>query len=96
MEPEAQRQIELLRRQFLQLQSPTSLAFPQAEVLKLPTSQARIYQSMFREGSLAYPPPVPYQLSVLKRLLSCLESAMDDPEEDVRMSLPAFHTADAV
>ena len=76
-------QVELLRRQFHQLQDPSGLSFPAPEILKLPTIQSRIYETMFREGNLTYPPPAHYRLRVLKRLIDALEHDMSDPEEDV-------------
>ena len=82
---ESQNQVELLRRQFLQLQDPSTLSLPSPKTLKLPSIQSRIYDSMFREGNLTYPPPAHYRLRVLKRLIDALESAVDDPEEDVRI-----------
>ena len=90
MEPGGQ--IELLRRQYLQLLNPANLSLPPPNVLKLPTTQARIYDSMFREDSLVYPPPIDYRLRVLKRLINVLERAMDDPDEDVRIH--PFHASD--
>ena len=85
---DVQEQIELLRRQYLQLQDPATLVLPAPSLLKRPSTQESIYGSMFRDDSLVHPPPAAYRLRVLKRLVSCLERAMDDPDEDVRLSLP--------
>ena len=76
-------EIELLRRQYLQLLDPSTLSLPKPQILKRPEIQFQIFNSMFRDGALAYPPPPRYTFRVLKRLVSALEEAMDDPDEDV-------------
>ena len=76
-------QVELLRRQYLQLQDPSQLSIPARNVIKKPKVQAQIFDTMFREGNLAYEPPDRYKLRVLKKLLEAIEAAVEDPEEDV-------------
>ncbi|KAI4149445.1 MAG: hypothetical protein LQ340_004620 [Diploschistes diacapsis] len=75
-------EINLLRRQFLQLLDPSALNVPESQVLKRPEIQNQIYALMFRDDSLQYSPPSRYRLRVLKLLVTALENAMDDPDED--------------
>ena len=75
--------IELLRRQYLQIQDPEQLSFPPPEILKLPDVQARIYESILDEGNLPHELPPRYKFRVLKRLVHAIEQAIDDPDEDV-------------
>lgn len=81
-------QAELLRRQYLQLVDPNELAIPSIESLRLPDLQARIYDSMFNEANLPFSPPDRYRFRVLKRLVTAIEQAIVDPEEDV--GFPSF------
>ena len=76
--------VDLLIRQYLQLMNPEQLSIPAMEVLRLPEIQARIFDSMFKESAIMYPPPLRYRLRVLKRLVRALENSVEDPEEDVR------------
>lgn len=76
-------QVELLRRQYLQLIDPNELAIPSIESLRLPGLQARIYDSMFNEANLPFPPPDRHKYRVLKKLVAAIEQAIVDPEEDV-------------
>lgn len=80
--------VELLKRQYLQLIGPEGLTLPPKEVLRLPETQAQIYNDMFDESRLIdYKVPERYKLRVLKRLVKALEDAIEDPEEDVRFLL---------
>ena len=76
-------QVELLRRQFLQLVDPNELAIPGSETLRSPDLQARIYNSMFNEANHRVSPPDRYKFRVLKKLVAAMERAIVDPEEDV-------------
>jgi hypothetical protein len=76
--------VQLLRKQYFQLLELPLLTFPPTEILIKPDIQANIYESMFNEENLQHPPPANYQIRVLKELLSRLENAITDPEEDVR------------
>jgi len=76
-------QLQLLKRQYLQLLDPEQLSLPPADVIRLPYVQAQIYETMFRDGCLSFPPPDRYKLRVLKMLVQRMEAAIDDPEEDV-------------
>ena len=79
--------VELLKRQYLQMLHPEQLRMPPAELLRLAETQAQIYNAMFAEEEIAYPPPDRYRYRVLKLLMNALEGAIDDPEEDVRLPL---------
>ena len=87
--------IELLRRQYLQLLDPDELALPNPELLRLPSTQSRMYDRMFNEAKKVYPPPERYKFRVLKRLVGALEQAIEDPEEDVGPPLPTSPISDA-
>ena len=84
-------QIEILLRQYLQIQDPENLSIPSWEVLKLPDVQARIYENMFNKDHLPHAIPSRYTFRVLKRLVNAIEQAIDDPEEDVGFSLITSH-----
>jgi len=75
--------LELLKRQYLQLLDPEQLSIPPPEAMRLPHVQARIYETMFRDGCLVFSPPDRYKLRVLKMLVQRMEDAIADPEEDV-------------
>ena len=83
--PPLSAEVELLRRQYLQLLDPKSLTIPDSHILKQPEIQSQIFNALFRDGSLTYPPPVGYRTRVLKLLVNALEKAMTDPDEDVGM-----------
>ena len=76
-------QIELFRRQYLQLQDPEHLTIPSPDALKNADNQAFLFHSMFRDGCLNFPPPDRYKTRVLKKVIEAIENAMEDPEEDV-------------
>ncbi len=75
--------VELLRREYFQCLDPESLTLPEADLLRLPETQNRIYHQMFDESSSRFAPPVRYRFRVLKKIISALERAIQDPEEDV-------------
>lgn len=89
-------EINLLRRQFLQLLDPSALNVPESQVLKRPEIQNQIYALMFRDDSLQYSPPSRYRLRVLKLLVTALENAMDDPDEDVGIECSHYFSFDSV
>lgn len=86
MDANTQSQLGTLRRQYLQLVEPLQLRWPAPEVLKAPDVQAWIFKNFFSDH-VSSPPPERYQLRVLKLLISKLEGAISDPEEDVRFLL---------
>ncbi len=84
---DAGQQIELLRRQYLQLVDPDLLTLPSNPLLIRPEIQAHIYISMFQQASIIDMPPDRYRFRVLKRLINRLEQAFQNSEDDVRLSL---------
>ena len=81
-------QIELLRRQYLQLLEPEMLAIPSPAMLRRPDVQRQLYERMFRSDNLMFVPNSRYQLRVLKKLITRIENTISDPEEDVGFLLP--------
>lgn len=75
--------LQVLRRRYFQLVEPHQLGWPDSTSLKAPHIQAWIYTNMFDAERVKSPPPEQYQLRVLKLLVSRLEGAINDPEEDV-------------
>ncbi len=75
--------IELLRKQYLQLLEPELLAIPGPEMLRRPEVQHLLYENMFHPEHLKFAPDSRYQLRVLKKLISRIESSIADPDEDV-------------
>ena len=73
--------VEILHRQYLQLVDIDHLAFPPLEMMRLPETQAKIYDSMFNREMHSIDRH--YQLGVLKRIVALMENSIQDPEEDV-------------
>lgn len=78
------RQLQVLQRQYFQLVEPQNLSWPEEDSLRQPDIQAWMFREMFDSERIKSPPPDRYQLRVLKLLISKLERAIKDPEEDVR------------
>jgi hypothetical protein len=76
-------QLHILQRQYFQLVEPHQLTWPEAATLKSYDVQAWLFGNMFDVEQIKSPPPERYQLRVLKLLVSKLERAIEDPEEDV-------------
>lgn len=76
-------QLLLFRRQYLQLFEPDFLAWPPKPLLKDSGVQSWLYSNLFDTEKHTMLPPERYQLRVLKPLLSKIEQAIEDPEEDV-------------
>lgn len=76
-------QVELLRRQYLQLVDPEQLRMPAMEILRLPEVQAKIFDAIFDVKSRSFPSPKRYEFRVLKRIVDAVELSIVDPEEDV-------------
>ncbi|MCJ1236722.1 hypothetical protein MMC14_004704 [Varicellaria rhodocarpa] len=74
--------VDLLRREYIQLLEPDKVTIPAPNLIRVPHVQRQIFQSIFQEGSLAFPPPDRYKLRVLKKLIESMERAIKDPEED--------------
>ncbi|KAK1150005.1 hypothetical protein N8T08_003563 [Aspergillus melleus] len=74
--------VDLLARQFHEQVDPNLLPLPQGRDIVHPAVQSAIYAHMFDETSVWPIPPVNYQTRVLKMILSRIEEAISDPEED--------------
>ncbi|KAH6656140.1 FAM86A [Truncatella angustata] len=66
-------------RQYLQLER--ELDFPESSLLREELIQSTIYDSIFADGAVPYPPPPRYQLRVLKELVSRIENSIEDWEQ---------------
>lgn len=69
---------------------PDKLVMPSMEELRLPGIQAQIFAAMFDDDRLSFLPPVRYQYSVLKKIMSALEQSIVDPDEDVGFFRPVL------
>lgn len=78
--------IRFFKSQYLQLVDPNYLSFPPPDVLIKPEVQTSIYQNLFNEDNSKFLPPLKYQTRVLKDLISRIEKAISNPDEDVRLS----------
>lgn len=85
-EKDVQKQLTILRRQYFQLVEPPQLRWPVDSVLKVSSVQSWMYRHFFDAASVPVLPPSRYRLRVLKSLISKLEGAIEDPEEDVGLS----------
>jgi hypothetical protein len=86
--------LEIFKRQYLQLVDIKDLRWPSRGILRLPTTQAWLFQELFSQAVAPYLPPERYQLRVLKRLLQAIEESIEDPEEDVGgLILQTIHTS---
>ena len=73
-------QIDVLRRQYLQLVEPEQLALPPIEILRSPDVQASIFHRLFNDSHFSNDR---YKYRVLKRIVGVLEESIIDPDEDV-------------
>ncbi|KAI9735410.1 MAG: hypothetical protein M1818_006416 [Claussenomyces sp. TS43310] len=80
LSPQAQRELEIFQRQYLQLQA--DLIFPGSNCLRQEAFQQVLYEEVFKDDAVVYQPPLRYQLRVLKELLSRIESSITDWDED--------------
>lgn len=82
MEASVQKQVDRFCHQYLQLEQ--SLDYPEPQNIRLPEVQDVIYQRLFADDSLpGGPPPLRYQVRVLKELVSRIEASIDDWDEHV-------------
>lgn len=73
-----------LCRQYYQLVPVNQIRWPSSDVLKLPENQEWLYQSMFDMDRVKLPlPPERYRLQFLRHLISLLENAFQDVDNDV-------------
>lgn len=75
--------VELFRRQYLQLLELNLLTIPDPKILIRPDVQRQLYEKMFKSENVMFAPNRRYQLRVLKELVTRIENAISDPEEDV-------------
>lgn len=87
LDPDMLRQIDILKRQYLQLIEPDQLSLPVMNALRFPEVQALIFHSMFNLKELPFPPPDRYRFRVLKKIVYALEQSIVDPEKDVGFSM---------
>ena len=73
-------ELQIFKRQVLQLVDPSELQWPSKDALRSQDVQSRIYQRLFQSE---HPPPERYQLRVLKKLLKFIEESIVNPDEDV-------------
>lgn len=76
-----QYQLNLFRRQYLQLQ--VAIRYPDAQCLRQGLVQEFLLEQLFDEGSLEYQPPQRYQIRVLKELTRRIEASITDWEQEV-------------
>ncbi|RYP14746.1 hypothetical protein DL765_006161 [Monosporascus sp. GIB2] len=73
---ESRDSIDRFCRQYLQLER--DLDYPSSTVLQETHTQNVLYESLFADGAVAYPPPPRYRLRVLKELVKRIEASIDD------------------
>lgn len=82
---DGQLRLEMFKRRYLQMEDPHEITFPPKELIKLPVTQRWMVETMFDRRNIKYLPTARYAFRVMKKLLSILEEAMEDPEEDVNI-----------
>ncbi|KAF2448249.1 hypothetical protein P171DRAFT_428359, partial [Karstenula rhodostoma CBS 690.94] len=90
VEQETWARLATFRRQYFQLVDPPQLRWLEGRVLKDPEVQTWMFSHLFDAEKSSTLPPDRYRLRVLKVLVSKLEKAIDDPDEDVRASFSFF------
>ncbi len=75
--------LEMFKRKYLHMEDPHEITFPPKELVKSPAAQRWMVDNMFDRRRIKYLPTARYTFRVMKKLLSILEEAMEDPEEDV-------------
>ncbi|RYP59869.1 hypothetical protein DL769_008359 [Monosporascus sp. CRB-8-3] len=73
---ESKDSIDRFCRQYLQLER--DLHYPSSTLLQEAHTQNVLYERLFADGAVAYPPPPRYQLGVLKELAKRIEASIDD------------------
>ncbi|KAE8351880.1 putative methyltransferase-domain-containing protein [Aspergillus coremiiformis] len=74
--------LNTLTAQYFQQLDPAHLSLPNASTIIHPDVQTVIYDHMFNEATVWPLPPVSYRARVLKTIISRIEEAITDPEED--------------
>lgn len=76
--------LQLFRRQYLQLLEPRDIKFPDDSLLRDEHVQAWLFEHCFDTERNPRSPPPRYRMRVLKLLVTRIEQAVLDPEQDVR------------
>jgi hypothetical protein len=76
-------ELEIFKRQYLQLVDVKHLRWPSDTTLRHSDSQSWLYHELFEQSTSKYLLPERYQLRVLKLLFERIEHSVQDPEEDV-------------
>jgi len=84
-----QRQLNLFRRQYLQLQ--VGVRYPDPQCLRQEIFQRFLEEELFEEDSVEYQPPKRYQIRVLKELIKRVEASITDWEEEVYISIAIYN-----
>jgi hypothetical protein len=88
MDASSQSQVDRFCYQYLQLEQ--TLTYPEPQYIRRSDVQNAIYESLFADDALAAgPPPLRYQVRVLKELVSRIEASIEDWEEHVSCPIPA-------
>lgn len=70
-----------LCHQYLQLER--TLDYPPPELLRQSWVQEALYESLFADGAVPFPPPHRYRLRTLKELVRRVEESIDDWDQYV-------------
>ncbi|OTA94002.1 hypothetical protein M434DRAFT_395069 [Hypoxylon sp. CO27-5] len=93
LDRDADPQLLLLRRQYMQLFEPDFLAWPPPKFLKATDVQKWLCRYMFDPSRNPRLPPEGYQMLVLKQLISKIEKVTGNPEDEVSTELKACLTS---
>jgi hypothetical protein len=77
--------LEIFRRQYLQLIPASRLRYPPSGVLKRIQVQNWLFSNLFDDNAVQHVAPPAYRLQVLKKLLGQIEAAFVDADQDVRL-----------
>ena len=77
-------QLKKFRIQYLQILDLDRLNWPPPTTLRKADAQLWIFRNLFDRTQQQYLPNDRYQIRVLKRIISRIEDAIADPDEDVR------------
>jgi len=85
LSPHCQRQLNLFRRQYLQLQ--VAIKYPDPQCLRQEIFQQCLQKGLFDEHAIEYQPPQRHQIRILKELIGRIEASITNWEEEVCISL---------
>lgn len=86
---DARKHLDRFCRQYLQFF--LHLDYPDDQYLRNEAFQETIYTRLFQDGSVPHPPPLIYQVRVLKELLKRIEESIQNWDEEVRFQLLPLH-----